>query len=56
MGPLPCLNKLETISMSEERHVPHKQDASPIVDDILELKKAPCSLPQRALEREHSKN
>lgn len=38
MGPLPRLNKLETISTSEERHVPHKQDASPIADDILELK------------------
>jgi len=36
MDLLPCLNKMETISASEEGRVPRRQDASPIADDILE--------------------
>lgn len=37
LGLSPCLNKLETISTFEETHVPHRQEASPIVDDILDI-------------------
>lgn len=55
MGLPLCLNKLETISTSEERHVPYRQDASPIVDDVLEQKMS-CALPQRPCKIGHTKN